>query len=104
MTYRDDSYTRAAALPTLESHNRGAPPLDGGQPAGVRCPACAAAGEPVEMRVGLVASEFMDTYVAVACPRCLLSGHRRCSPAECAEFLRAAVSESSADDEASADD
>jgi hypothetical protein len=89
MSFRDDSYTRAAALPTLTEYNLGAPPLEDEEslPAGVRCPACAKAGSPVEMRIGLLASEFSKQYVAVACPRCLLSGHRRCTAEERDAFL-----------------
>jgi hypothetical protein len=92
MSFRDDSYTRAAALPTLTEYNLGAPPLEdeGSLPAGVRCPACAKAGAPVEMRIGLLDSVFSKAYVAVACPRCLLSGHRRCTAEERDAFLVAA--------------
>lgn len=90
MTYRDDAYTRAASLPTLEAYNRGAPPLEGGLPSGVRCPACAATGEPVEMRIGLLDETYAKTYVAVACPRCLFSAYRRCTLAERDEYIRAA--------------
>jgi hypothetical protein len=89
MTYRDDSYSQAASLPTLAEYNRNGPPLEdeASLPAGVRCPACASAGTPVEMRIGLIASEFSKQYVAVACPRCLLSGHRRCTAEERDAFL-----------------
>lgn len=90
MTFRDDAYTRAGALPTLEEYNRGARALEGGMPAGVKCAACASAGEMVEMRIGLVDETYAKTYVAVACPRCLTSGHRRCTRAERDEYLRAA--------------
>lgn len=90
MTYRDDSFSQAAALPTLAELNRSAPPYEDktSLPAGVRCTACASAGIPVEMRIGLVDAVYSEEYVAVACPRCLMSGHRRCTPGEYEVWMR----------------
>ena len=76
--------------PTLVEHNRGFPPVQGGDPSGVRCPHCAALGDDVEMIMG--SGYRVAYYIAgengynrksaertALCPRCF-----------CMEILRAA--------------
>jgi hypothetical protein len=78
-----------ARLPTLDEHNRTGTQYEQGIPAGVRCPACAAQNYNIEMMVGHTDETYFTHYVSVACPRCLLSGYRRCTEAEKNAFLRA---------------
>jgi cell division protein FtsB len=70
----------ATKRPTVWEHNRAQPAIKRGEPAGVWCPMCRAAGADVELvrylgrfaRVSDAAS-----YESVACPRCLFTALRR---------------------------
>ncbi|MBK9034278.1 MAG: hypothetical protein IPL61_23940 [Myxococcales bacterium] len=60
--------------PTLWEHNRALPALRGGEPAGMACPMCRAAGQDVELvrKLGrFVKVRADDLYDSVACPRCM---------------------------------
>jgi hypothetical protein len=73
-----------AQLPSLFDHNRGFAPITTGEPSGVICPLCLAAGERVEMRrqIGAsIATGIQDAgafdFTNVCCPRCMLMSFKR---------------------------
>ncbi len=62
--------------PTVWEHNRTQPAVRRGEPAGVWCPACRAAGEDVELmrRLGrFMKASAANLFESVACPRCLFT-------------------------------
>lgn len=71
---------RPAKRPTVWEHNRALPPIGRGEPAGVWCPVCRAAGVEVELvkKLGRFVGHGGDAdYDSVACPRCLFTALAR---------------------------
>ncbi len=70
----------ATKRPTVWEHNRAQPALRRGEPAGVWCPTCRAAGQEVELmrRLGRFVKASADNlFESVACPRCLFTALQR---------------------------